>query len=212
MPRPPLFALIFFLITSTMFGSRPFAYMTNSVKWNHTPVAYYVNPVNLDVTQSAAIAAVRAGADTWAIQSDATFSFAYAGTSTQATNTFDSVNLVMFRNAASGSAIATTYWWSSGTNILDTDIVFWDGSFRFYTGTSGCTGSGSFYIEDIAAHEFGHALGLGHSTISGATMYPSTSACNAGNRLLDPDDVAGVEVLYPPTLPPSAPTNFRVVP
>jgi matrix metalloproteinase-20 (enamelysin) len=94
---------------------------------------------------------------------------------------------------------------------VDADIVFWDGGFRFFAGTSGC--SGGFYIEDIAAHEFGHALGLGHSTVTSATMYPSTSACNTANRSLDADDVAGVRALYPPSsmpVPPTAPTGLRI--
>ncbi len=114
----------------------------------------------------------------------------------------------MFRNASSGSAIATTYWWTSGTAIVDSDMVFWDGAFTFFAGSSGC--SGGFYIEDIAAHEFGHALGLGHSEFVDATMYPSTSHCNTSNRTLDADDIAGVRALYPlQTL--LAPTGLRVV-
>src|SRR6476469_9730726 len=51
----------------------------------------------------------------------------------------DGLNLVVFRNASSGSAIATTYWWSSGSNIIDADVVFWDGAFRFYAGSTGCS-------------------------------------------------------------------------
>jgi matrixin len=212
MARPRPIPLVVLLLAATVLRSSPMAYATNGVKWNRSPISYVVNPVNLDLPEPAVIAAVRAGADAWALQSAASFRFEYAGTSAQTTNTFDSVNLVMFRNASSGSAIATTYWWSSGSNILDADIVFWDGGFRFYSGTSGC--SGGFYIEDIAAHEFGHALGLGHSSLPGATMYPSTSSCNASNRILDPDDIAGVETLYPPVVVavPSAPTNFRIVP
>ena len=139
MPRPRPILLVVLLLAATVFRSSPMAYVTNGVKWNHSPVTYYVNPVNLDLPQSSVIAAVRAGADTWALQSAASFRFDYAGTSTQTTNTFDSVNLVMFRNASSGSAIATAYWWSNGSNILDADIVFWDGGFRFYSGTSGCS-------------------------------------------------------------------------
>jgi hypothetical protein len=116
----------------------------------------------------------------------------------------------MFRNASSGSAIATTYWWSSGGRIIDADIVFWDGGFTFFTGSSGC--SNGFYIEDIAAHEFGHALGLGHSASTSATMYPSVSTCNMSNRSLDADDIAGVQALYPPAAIPTAPTGVRILP
>ena len=132
----------------------------------------------------------------------------FAGQSAQSTAAFDQVNLVMFRNATNGAAIATTYWWSSGSRIVDADVVFWDGAFRFFAGTTGC--SSGFYIEDIAAHEFGHVLGLGHSASSDATMYYSTSWCNTGNRSLHPDDIAGVRALYPPALaPPSMPTGLR---
>src|SRR4029079_13232421 len=121
----------------------------------------------------------------------------------------DATNLVLFRNASSGSAIATTYWWSSGSRIIDADIVFWDGGFQFFAGSSGC--SGGFYIEDIAAHEFGHALGLGHSASTSATMYPSVSTCSAGNRTLDADDIAGAVAIYP-LLTVAAPTGLRIVP
>ncbi len=133
----------------------------------------------------------------------------YRGLSSQTTTTYDGINLVLFRNASSGNAIATTYWWSSGSRIVDADIVFWDEAFRFFAGSSGC--SSGFYIEDIAAHEFGHALGLGHSTSASATMYPSVSSCNAGNRTLDADDIAGARALYPPQSGPAAPTGFRFV-
>jgi hypothetical protein len=185
--------------------------MTNAAKWNQTPVPYLVNPVNLDLPEAVIAPAVRAGADTWALQSNAAFSFAYAGASSQTTNTNDGVNLVMFRNVDMGSTIATTYSWFSGSNLLDTDIVFWDGGFQFFTGSTGC--SGGFYIEDIAAHEFGHALGLGHSTATSATMYPSASTCSQSGRSLDPDDLAGVLAIYGPrtTNPPTTPQGLRFI-
>ena len=186
------------------------AYSTNGRAWSHSPVAFFVNPSNLDLPAANVEAAMRAGADVWGLQTNASFSFTYAGRSTQTTTAFDGVNLVVFRNASNGSAIATTYWWSTGSGIVDADIVFWDSAFRFFSGASGC--SGGFYIEDIAAHEFGHALGLGHSTSANATMYPSTSSCNTGNRTLDADDIAGAEALYPPRAnPPAPPAGFRIV-
>ncbi len=183
------------------------AYVTTGPTWASGVVPYFVNSTNFDLAVAAAEAAVRAGADTWFLQSGANFQFSFAGSSGQTTTTYDGVNLVVFRNASNGSAIATTYWWSSGSRIVDADIVFWDGAFRFFAGSSGC--SGGFYIEDIAAHEFGHALGLGHSPSSAATMYFSTGACNMGPRSLDADDIAGARSLYP-LLGPRPPSGVRI--
>jgi Matrixin len=183
------------------------AYVITGPTWASGVVPYVLNPTNLDLTLAPAEAAVRDGADTWYLQSGAAFRFSYSGRSAQTTTTYDGVNLVVFRSASNGPAIATTYWWSSGGHIVDADIVFWDGAFRFFAGTTGC--SGGFYIEDIAAHEFGHALGLGHSASTAATMYFSTSSGNTGNRILDTDDIAGARSLYPQPLP-SGPTGFRV--
>ena len=181
------------------------AYATNGATWATRPVPYSINTTNLDLPESAVEPAVIAGADTWATQSSAAVSLSYTGRSAQTTTGYDGLNLVVFRNASSGSAIATTYYWSSGSRLIDADIVFWDAAFRFFSGTTGC--SGGFYIEDIAAHEFGHALGMGHSAVQGATMYPSTSSCNANNRSLDADDIAGILFLYPPGA--AAPQQIR---
>jgi matrix metalloproteinase-14 (membrane-inserted) len=185
------------------------AFSPNGATWGQSAVTYVVNPANLDLPEADVIQAVRDGADVWFNQAGINFRFVYNGTSTVTTNTLDSANVVMFRNASSGSAIATTYSWFSGAGLLDTDIVFWDGAFRFYRGTTGC--SGGFYIEDIAAHEFGHALGLGHSTVADATMFPSVSSCNQGPRSLSADDIAGARSLYP-LVPaaPSRPTGLKV--
>ena len=186
------------------------AYTVSGPTWSQRPVSYFVNSANLDLPASAVEAAVRAGADTWHTQTNASFSFEFAGQSTLTTTTYDAVNLVVFRNASSGSAIATTYWWSNSSGIVDADIVFWDEAFQFFSGSTGC--SSGFYIEDVAAHEFGHALGLGHSTSPNATMYPSVAACDTRNRTLDADDIAGVVALYPPSATaPRAPTGLRVV-
>ena len=186
------------------------AYTAYGLSWAQRPVPYVINTANLDLPDAAVESSVRAGADAWAAQSNASFGFSYAGRSTQTTTGYDGVNLVIFRNAPSGSAIATAYYWSSGARLIDADIVFWDGAFRFFAGTSGCTGG--FYVEDIAAHEFGHALGLGHSDVAGATMYPSVSSCDQSPRTLSADDIAGVLFIYPrASTPPTIPQNVRIV-
>ena len=45
------------------------------------------------------------------------------------------------------------------------------------------------------AHEFGHALGLGHSSINGALMYYSLT--NKTQKNLHQDDMDGISYLYP---------------
>lgn len=57
-----------------------------------------------------------------------------------------------------------------------------------------CVGQ-EFRIEGVMVHEIGHGLGLGH-TISGATMFPSVSACNNGPASTEADDEAGIDNLY----------------
>jgi hypothetical protein len=188
------------------------AFTLNGPSWAASSVPYLLNPANLDLSANAVEATIQSGAAVWANQTNASFDFSYAGRSAQTTITNDAVNLVIFRNASSGSTIATTYYWYNSSGLLDADIVFWDAGFDFFSGSSGC--SGGFYIEDVAAHEFGHALGLGHTNVSGATMYPSISYCSTGPRSLHADDIAGVEALYPPSSPPplpSIPTGFRIV-
>lgn len=182
------------------------AYVTYGATWSFAQVPYYVNTASLNLPSSSAETAVQYGADAWHLQTGAKFQFVFAGQSAQSTATVDQVNLVVFRNASSDSAIATTYTWFNGSQIVEADVVFWNGAFQFFTGTTGC--SNGFYIEDIAAHEFGHALGLGHSASSDATMYYATSWCQMGNRSLHPDDIAGVRALYPPATP-SMPTGLK---
>ena len=196
------------LAAGTVVSRNPLAYTATGPTWSQPQAPYYVNTANLDLPGVSVESAVRAGADAWHNQS-AAFRFTYAGTSAATSTGYDGTNLVVFRDASSGSAIATTYWWSSGSRIVDADIVFWDGAFRFFTGSAGC--SAGFYIEDIAVHEFGHALGLGHSTTAVATMYPSVSSCDVRNRTLDADDIAGVRALYPVGPPPPAPAGLRFV-
>ena len=142
--------------------------------------------------------------------------------------TVDAVQLVSSGGGSGTFPDHPEYTWDAQTIAQDTDLseitvrVTWtargtqrtiDLSTFVFTGTTGC--SNGFYIEDIAAHEFGHALGLGHSAASNATMYPSTFYCNTANRSLDADDVAGVEQIYgrratTPPVPP-APTGLRFI-
>ncbi|KAL7131872.1 hypothetical protein ABFS83_12G033900 [Erythranthe nasuta] len=53
----------------------------------------------------------------------------------------------------------------------------------------------TFHLETVALHEIGHLLGLGHSSIQAAIMYPSVSAGQAKIKL-NSDDIQGIKALY----------------
>jgi hypothetical protein len=85
------------------------AYTLKSVKWPTSSVPFYVNAQNLDVSASAAVEAVKYGAYAWTNQTNAAFSFYYAGSTSGTSVTNNAKNEVFFRNTSNGSAIATTY-------------------------------------------------------------------------------------------------------
>jgi hypothetical protein len=53
-------------------------------------------------------------------------------------------------------------------------------------------------LQGIFCHEYGHALGLGHSTVGGTTMYASVSGNGISTRSIQADDIAGVKSIYGP--------------
>ena len=186
-------------------------YVLNGHTWPAGDVLFYVNPANNDVSPDAAIAAIDQMATAWTAQSGASVRLVLAGTTSGSTIQNNGKNEVFFRNEASGNTIAsTTYYYSSG-RIVDADMKFYDGGFRFYTGTSGCSGAGMF-LEDIAIHEFGHFIGIGHSTVATASMYPTISGCAQTARVLDSDDINAVRAAYPQTQLPATPYSAAAVP
>ena len=105
------------------------------------------------------------------------------------------------QRACKGSCLAATFIGyynqrSDGTyRIYDADIVTNTRYAWTTTGeTDGC--SSEFYLEGVMVHEVGHLLGLGHSNVSGATMYPSVSSCNNNPATIENDDKAGINALY----------------
>ncbi len=57
-------------------------------------------------------------------------------------------------------------------------------------------GGNNFDIQEVQTHEYGHALGLGHSSNNSATMRPATGAGNISGRSIHSDDIAGVQFIY----------------
>ncbi|HEX6861907.1 MAG TPA: matrixin family metalloprotease [Thermoanaerobaculia bacterium] len=145
-----------------------------------------------------------------AITSSAAWNGAGSGTVVNATvasvSSFqlgDGIPMLNFRDpvgACTGNCLAATFTGyysrrSDGTyRIYDADIV--TNTARDWA-SAGETCSGTeFRIEGVMVHEVGHLLGLGHTSVSGATMYPSVSACNNGPASTEADDENGINNLY----------------
>ncbi len=78
--------------------------------------------------------------------------------------------------------------------IIDADIMF-NPTQPFSTAQP--TPTGSFDVQSVATHEIGHALGLDHSGIAAAVMYPFGDTGQSQSRTLAVDDSAGIAFLYP---------------
>lgn len=66
-------------------------------------------------------------------------------------------------------------------------------------------------LQHTMTHELLHAIGIGHSAVTSALMTPSFTSCRTPHTL-QPDDLAAIAALYPPTLPPPANTTITPAP
>ena len=170
------------------------AYSTLGPKWAIQQVPYYVNPANKYMSETAALSAIQAAASNWTAQSSANIVLNYAGRTSGSSVSANGRNEVFFRDETS-SMYGQTFVWGSGS-IIEADTVFYTGGYTLLADGVACS-SGALYLQDAATHELGHFLGLGHSSVSSSSMNPWMSACTTSFRSLDPDDLAGIESLYP---------------
>lgn len=110
----------------------------------------------------------------------------------------DGIPMLNFRNpygTCSGSCLAATYTgYYTGSTIYDADIVTNYNGYAWASAGESC--SNEIYVEGVMVHEVGHLLGLGHTNVGGATMYPSVAYCSNGPASTEADDENGVNYLY----------------
>ena len=115
----------------------------------------------------------------------------------------DGIPMLNFRDpqgACTGNCLAATftgYYQSRGNGtyrIYDADIVT-NTAHNWADAGEACSGQ-EFRIEGVMVHEVGHGLGLAHTSVAGATMYPSVSACNNNPASTETDDENGIDNLY----------------
>ncbi len=106
---------------------------------------------------------------------------------------FDETGSSGYFAGASGIVAITPVSFFTDGRIIDADVIFNGKNFRFTT--SGETSR--FDIQDVAAHELGHLVGLDHSGVCGATMYPYVDSTVILHRSLAIDDQNGMRHIYP---------------
>lgn len=160
---------------------------------------YWVNPNFVDAaagTPSQQVATIQNAAAAWHAQASIPFNYVYGGTTSVASVAYDGTNTIFYSHTDGGGALAVCYYWMAGGSMYQFDIEFFDrdGTYDFVWAQTPALNQ--FDIQSVATHELGHALGLGHSAASGATMYPSVAPGDMGNRTLAADDIAGAQFLY----------------
>ena len=167
--------------------------------WNRMTLSFAFGPGTPDTGGAAEFGAVRRAFATWAAARPFVFS--------EVTPQDDPDILIDWRNAndpdlsmVGGILAHADFPPECGvvTDTLPKPVHFDDSEHRWAIGAV----PGDFDVETVALHEIGHILGLEHSDVNGAVMFPSVSS-NFTLRALQPDDRAGIEELYPE--PPAAP-------
>ena len=174
------------------------------VQWNLNPTTgANVSGGNLQDTVTAAFT-------TWSTAPNTAVSLSRGADSQVSSPAFDGVNLICFTCSTdfnSDGTLAVTFTTTANGagaddkhggksrfagQILDADILFNPAVTFSMDGSSGSD------LQTVLTHEIGHFLGLDHSAVVKAMMFPYAPPLE---RTLGSDDVAAISLLYPKSNP-----------
>jgi hypothetical protein len=191
-------------------GYRPeFVFIGNGVRWMEAdsgqPVLYSLNR-NSSPIAGGGDAEISRAMGAWSSQSGANIRLQIAGSSGNCGNVSDNVNTISFADClnqldpafgCAGVVAQTSLNWTNESRvvggrtfnrIVEADIVFNKGM--------DCFLSNSANLAEVACHELGHSIGLGHSGDANAVMW-ATAHGRGRDAVLGDDDKAGVLAIYP---------------
>jgi hypothetical protein len=198
-----------------------FTYLGSPSRWfepdSGVPIGMRMNAAGEPLAPGLGFDAIRSGYAAWNGVGGSSARFQDAGTTSAVGYQYDGVNAVSFRDptgqidppAGCTGTLAIGGYFRSGetravngtafSRIIEGDIVFADG-------WQGCNVfESAVNFTEVATHELGHVLGIGHSSNPQSIMTAYAHLDGRGGRL-DADDVAAVTSMYPAPTPPPAPT------
>jgi hypothetical protein len=197
-------------------GEMEAQYVRNAYWWSSRNVPWNYNAADKPAGLSGDSSAIQAGASAWGA-AGINFRFTSKGTTTAGTGAcsgggLDGTNTVGWAPQSNSVLAVTCTWYStsgSPQDAVEFDMQI-DPEWAWTTGNPI-----QIDLQSVMTHEFGHALGLGHSGQSSAVMFASYCAgCN--KRALTADDIAGAMAIYgaaaTPTATPTQTTTLTPTP
>jgi Matrixin/Carboxypeptidase regulatory-like domain len=185
-----------------------------ALEWSASRVRWHASERTVPgVSASQFQAEVAQAFATWEDVPTASIAFQFAGFTSAIPFEDDDLSVFGFDSQPDLDRVlgATTFIVDVVTGAIVESDVFFNSIFPWSVDPAG--DAARFDLRSVAAHEIGHFLGLGHSAIgetelradggrrvlgSGAVMFPiSLGRGVVADRVLQPDDIAGVSDLYP---------------
>ncbi|XP_004689106.1 PREDICTED: neutrophil collagenase [Condylura cristata] len=164
-------------------------------KWKHTNLTYRISNYTPQLSKADVEKAIEKAFQAWSGATQLTFTkisqgeadimIAFVQRDHGDNSPFDGPNGILAHAFQPGAGIG-------GDVHFDAEEI-WTKTFRNY----------NLFL--VAAHEFGHSLGLSHSSDPGALMYPNYAFSDPSTFVLPQDDINGIQAIY-------GPTNNRVQP
>jgi len=184
------------------------------LKWAQLPVRYFITNRDVPgVTAPQLATAVGSAFATWTSVPTVQLSAQFGGLVGSDPMNNDGVNVIGFQFQPDLERVlgATTHNVDAVTGAIIESDIFLNSSFAWSVAPGGQ--ADRYDVQSIATHEIGHLLGLGHSALGetelrpdggrrvlgkSAVMFPiAFPAGNIADRVLKPDDIAGISGTYP---------------
>lgn len=182
-----------------------YTFLANGVKWKNAGASSFVVDTSNGegLSESDVLSAVGLAGDTWAAAPGGAGLLASGGSESGLSADWDNPdgrNEIVFGDVPYANAIAVTIVWGifggrpSQREIVEFDMIFDDVDFDWSIGGSATT----MDLQNIATHEFGHAVGLGdlYNSCTQETMYGYSTEGETKKCTLEPGDEAGLLALY----------------